>query len=119
MGLQIETYYDITCSHCEAKRSELGKNLATNAKRLEAQAKNEGWADIGGETLCPTCAKSPRVTMGRCYTDCPHLAIVCENNSDWTAYCDKHVRQKIGSDKNVASGLCMCLFPCHVASNAD
>lgn len=55
----IDTYYDITCSHCSRKRSidfEKGKSNMSSYS-FETQVYTEGWRVVNGKNVCPYCDK--------------------------------------------------------------
>lgn len=57
-ALKVDTYFDITCNICGFSRStDYEKSFETSMKRIRKCAKEEGWRCIGGETICPECAR--------------------------------------------------------------
>ena len=57
--IQIDAYYDVTCSHCGKSRStDYQQGMEMNKSRLSKLAYKEGWKCKNERTLCPECVKN-------------------------------------------------------------
>lgn len=57
MKIKIDTYFDVTCSHCGRSRStDFERGMETKKTVLSKLAYREGWKCIQGNTYCPECA---------------------------------------------------------------